>query len=147
MKDKIADLEEKLVKVNLKLRKYNRERINPRKARAKHLIEIGALLEIAEIDQEDKGLLLGYFLNLKNSNDEERKKMKGVGDKVLNQRKVEREQKKKEKQLIGEKEIQELLKLSKEKNIFETIVNDFKKKLLEELTIKEYRIILDKYSE
>ena len=70
--------------------------------------------------------------------------MKLLGDKVLNQRKEEREQRKK---LIGEKEIQELLKLSKEKNIFETIVNDFKKKLLEELTIKEYRIILDKYSD
>lgn len=138
MKDKIAVLEEKLMKVNLKLRKYNRESTNPRKARAKHLIEIGALLEIAEVDQEDKGMLLGYFLNLKNYNAEERKKMKIVGDKVLNQRK--------EKKLIGEKEIQELLKLSKEKNIFETIVKDFKKKLLEELTIKEYRMILDKYS-
>ncbi|GAA6326349.1 hypothetical protein F350042L8_34470 [Fusobacterium ulcerans] len=144
MKDKIAALEEKLMKVNLRLRKYNRESTNPRKARAKHLIEIGALLEIAEIDQEDKGMLLGYFLNLKNYNAEERKKMKIVGDKVLNQRKEEREQRKK---LIGEKEIQELLKLSKEKNIFETIVNEFKKKLLEELTIKEYRIILDKYSD
>ncbi|MDU1912670.1 conjugal transfer protein TraD [Fusobacterium sp.] len=144
MKDKIAVLEEKLMKVNLKLRKYNREGINPRKARAKHLIEIGALLEIAEIDQEDKGMLLGYFLNLKNYNAEERKKMKIVGDILLNQRKEDREQRRK---LIGEKEIQELLELSKEKNIFETIVNDFKKKLLEELTIKEYRIILDKYSD
>ena len=112
MKDKIAALEEKLMKVNLKLRKYNREGINPRKARAKHLIEIGALLEIAEIAQEDKGMLLGYFLNLKNYNAEERKKMKIVGDILLNQRKEDREQRRK---LIGEKEIQELLKLSKEK--------------------------------
>lgn len=144
MKDKIAALEEKLMKVKLKLRKYNREGIKPRKARAKHLIEIGALLEIAEIGQEDKGMLLGYFLNLKNYNAEERKKMKAVGDILLNQRKEDREQRRK---LIGEKEIQELLELSKEKNIFETIVNDFKKKLLEELTIKEYRIILDKYSD
>lgn len=144
MKDKIAALEEKLMKVNLKLRKCNREGINPRKARAKHLIEIGALLEIAEIDQEDKGMLLGYFLNLKNYNAEERKKMKAVGNILLNQRKEDREQRRK---LIGKKEIQELLELSKEKNIFETIVNDFKKKLLEELTIKEYRIILDKYSD
>ena len=130
--------------LNLKLKKYNREGINPRKAREKQQIEIGALLEIAEIDQEDKGMLLGYFLNLENYNAEERKKMKVVGDILLNQRKEEREQRK---NLIGEKEIQDLLKLSKEKNIFETIVNDFKKKLLEELTIKEYRIILDKYSD
>ncbi len=144
MNDKIRAFEEEIMKINLKLRKERRKTIKSRKLRAKHLIEIGALLEIAGMDQEDKGMLLGYFLNLKNIGEEERKSLKEAGDKVLKQRKEERDQNKK---LIGEKEIQELLALSKEKNIFETIVNDFKKKLLEELTVKEYKVILDKYSE
>lgn len=33
-----------------------------RKKRAKHLIEVGALLEIAGIDNIDRDILLGYFL-------------------------------------------------------------------------------------
>lgn len=51
--------------------------------RASHLIQKGALLEIAGIDQEDNNLLLGYFLWLNKISDEKKEKLIEQGKKFF----------------------------------------------------------------
>ena len=63
-----------------------------RKARNKHLIDLGGLVDLAGISAKDKGELLGAFLGLSRVADEERwAKWKQEGDALL----AEREQEKK----------------------------------------------------
>ena len=77
MKDKteLEILEEKKEKLDLKIKQHKRTQSN-RKLRARHLIEVGALLEVAEIDQENKNTLLGYFINYKKISNEEKNCLK-----------------------------------------------------------------------
>lgn len=144
-KTKLELLEEQQEKLALTIKQHKRSQSN-RKIRARHLIEVGALLEVAKIDEENKNILLGYFLNYKNLSNEEKQILEILGKELLDQRKLEREQKKKKlNRSLTEVEIKELLLLSQKHNIFEIITRDFKKKLLEHLTFEEYQILTKKF--
>lgn len=148
MKDKteLEILEEKKEKLDLKIKQHKRTQSN-RKLRARHLIEVGALLEVAEIDQENKNTLLGYFINYKKISSEEKEILKIQGKELLEKRKLERVSKKEKlKRSLTNIEIQELLKLSQTNNIFEIITKEFKKKLLEQLTFEEYQILIKRFN-
>ncbi|MGL4510739.1 conjugal transfer protein TraD [Cetobacterium sp.] len=148
MKDKteLEILEEKKEKLDLKIKQHKRTQSN-RKLRARHLIEVGALLEVAEIDQENKNTLLGYFINYKKMSKEEKEILKIQGKELLEKRKLERVSKKEKlKRSLTNIEIQELLKLSQTNNIFEVITKEFKKKLLEQLTFEEYQILIKRFN-
>ncbi len=79
----------KEVKKNLNILK-NKKRENKylsRKERAAHLIQKGALLEIAGIDNVDSEILLGYFLWFKDVPEEKLEKLKARGMNEFERRK------------------------------------------------------------
>lgn len=65
-----------------KIEKVNKNK-NDRKQRAHELIKLGVLFEIAEVKNENKALLLGYLLRLKNILPADKKIMKEEGQKEL----------------------------------------------------------------
>ena len=136
---KLEVLEKKAKKLQLEITKHKRKQ-NNRKLRARHLIQVGALLEIAEIDNEEKNILLGYFLKYQTLNSFEKDILYDSGKKELEKREKDRKEKK-DNISITKEEISILLELSKEHNIFEIITKEFHKKLLENLTKKEFQIL------
>ena len=136
---KLEVLEKKAKKLQLEITKHKRKQ-NNRKLRARHLIQVGALLEIAEIDNEEKNILFGYFLKYKTLNSFEKDILYDSGKKELEKREKDRKEKK-DNISITKEEISILLELSKEHNIFEIITKEFHKKLLENLTKKEFQIL------
>ena len=63
--------------------KYRNQSEKSRRERARHLILVGALLEMAGIDEEDPATLLGYFLQYKYSSDADLDKYQFQGFVVL----------------------------------------------------------------
>lgn len=140
---KLETLEKKAKKLQQEIVIHKRKQ-NNRKLRARHLIEIGALLEIAKIDIENKNILLGYCLEFQKLSEDQKKQLFKIGKLEFEKRAKERINKKND-SLINQEELNSLLKLSKTYNIFEMITKEFNKKLLENLTKKEYSLILKKY--
>ena len=65
----------------------NAEKAAARKARTHRLIELGALFELAGLDQEDRGALLGALLGMAKVEERERwKQWKTAGDALLAER-------------------------------------------------------------
>lgn len=145
MIDNMKILEEKKNKLELKIKEYKRKKDN-RKRRAKHLIEVGALLEIVGIDQENKNTLLGYLIKYKDNTEEDKIILTNLGKELFKKRKFEKDLKKKNlKRNINSLEILELLKISQKNDIFSIITKEFKKKLLEQLTFEEYLILIKRF--
>ena len=85
-----ADQEKKLNKQKVAVRKLlNAEKEAERKARTRHLIQLGALFEIANLDQRDPAELLGILLKTAeiDPNDMKWQIWKDLGQETLNQRK------------------------------------------------------------
>ena len=78
--DKIKEVKSSLNKLESKKNKTNSL---TRKERAAHLIQKGALLEIAGIDNVDSEILLGYFLWFKDVPEEKLEKLKARGRRSL----------------------------------------------------------------
>ena len=74
--EKIKEVKSSLNKLESKKNKINSL---TRKERAAHLIQKGALLEIAGIDNVDSEILLGYFLWFKDVSKEKLEKLKVRG--------------------------------------------------------------------
>ena len=62
-----------------------------RKERAHHLISIGGLLQVAKIDNEDKDILLGFFLKFHRLTKEEKEDCKFLGQMEFRKRAKEKE--------------------------------------------------------
>ena len=62
-----------------------------RKERAHHLISIGGLLQVAKIDNEDKDILLGFFLKFHRLTKEEKEDCKFSGQMEFRKRAKEKE--------------------------------------------------------
>lgn len=89
---KKGNLEKKIKKLEQELKKFKSNKKNEkRRKRAHHLIKVGALLEIAEIDKEDKNTLLGYFLRYSKLSKNDKINLKVNGLIKLETRKRERE--------------------------------------------------------
>ena len=82
--EKIKEVKSSLNKLESKKDKTNSL---TRKERAAHLIQKGALLEIAEIDNVDSETLLGYFLWFKDVPKEKLEKLKARGREEFKRRK------------------------------------------------------------
>ena len=82
--EKIKEVKSSLNKLESKKDKTNSL---TRKERAAHLIQKGALLEIAEIDNVDSETLLGYFLWFKDGPKEKLEKLKARGREEFKRRK------------------------------------------------------------
>jgi len=85
--DKIKEVRSSLNKLESKKNKTNSL---TRKERAAHLIQKGALLEIAGIDNVDSEILLGYFLWFKDVPEEKLEKLKTRGREEFERRKKEK---------------------------------------------------------
>ena len=85
--DKIKEVKNSLNKLESKKNKTNSL---TRKERAAHLIQKGALLEIAGIDNVDSEILLGYFLWFKDVPEEKLEKLKVRGRKEFERRKKQK---------------------------------------------------------
>ena len=85
--DKIKEVRSSLNKLESK-----KNKTNPltRKERAAHLIQKGALLEIAGIDNVDSEILLGYFLWFKDVPEEKLEKLNARGRVVSERRKQDK---------------------------------------------------------
>ena len=70
--------------------KKNKKNSLTRKERAAHLIQKGALLEIAGIDDVDSETLLGYFLWFKDVPEEKLEKLKAKGRVEFERRKQDK---------------------------------------------------------
>ena len=85
--EKIKEVKNSLNKLESKKNKTNSL---TRKERAAHLIQKGALLEIAGIDNVDSETLLGYFLWFKDVPEEKLEKLKTRGREEFERRKKEK---------------------------------------------------------
>ena len=85
--EKIKEVKSSLNKLESKKNKTNSL---TRKERAAHLIQKGALLEIAGIDNVDSETLLGYFLWFKNVPEKKLEKLKTRGREEFERRKKEK---------------------------------------------------------
>lgn len=84
----------------IKLKEKYRNNLNKtRRERARHLILVGALLEMAGIDEEDPATLLGYFLQFKNLNEIELDSCQFKGLEMMRERNEEKEQKRLERRV------------------------------------------------
>lgn len=91
--EKIKKLEEAIAKKKaLLIREKGRLTEKDRKARTRKLIEIGALAEIAELLNSDKGFLLGVLLQARDISPTSSQftELKSKGDEVLKEREVSR---------------------------------------------------------
>lgn len=136
-KEKYEKLErnEKIILTN-----RNKEK---RRKRVRNLIMLGALFEIENLHRENASSLLGFLHENKELFIKYKEKYFEIGESIFQNRKESKNNLTNE---IGKNEIKELLQLS---NIFKSKNQDlgvfiqerFKKKLFEELTIKEFHII------
>ncbi|KXA23722.1 conjugal transfer protein TraD [Fusobacterium nucleatum] len=83
--EKIKEVKSNLNKLESKKNKTN---FLTRKERAAHLIQKGALLEIAGIDNVDSEILLGYFLWFKDVPEEKLEKLKAMSLRRGKRRKI-----------------------------------------------------------
>lgn len=137
-KDKIKKIERK-GRIEISEIK-SRENSEKRRKRARHLINIGALFEIIEISNEPYEALLGFVLEYKNEFIKNKSKFYEKGKKILEERKIKREENKKNIEMISSNEIKELLSLEliTQINYVAIMQEKFNKKLLEQLTHEEY---------
>lgn len=89
-------LEEKIKYLKNRKRKNELEKklngnYKKRKERAHHLISIGGLLQVAKIDNEDKDILLGFFLKFHRLTKEEKEDCKFSGQMEFRKRAKEKE--------------------------------------------------------
>lgn len=82
--ERIREIKRSLNKLEAK-----KKETKSRRERASHLIQKGALLEIAGIDEVDSEILLGYFLWFKDVPKEKLKKLKIRGREEFERRKRE----------------------------------------------------------
>ena len=85
--EKIKEVKSSLNKLESK---KNRTNFLTRKERTAHLIQKGALLEIAGIDNIDTEILLGYLLWFKDVPEEKLEKLKARGREEFEKRKKEK---------------------------------------------------------
>ena len=83
--------------------KYRNQSQKSRRERARHLIMVGALLEMSGIDEEDPATLLGYFLQYKYLSDEDLDKCQFQGFEVMKKRNEEKEKRRLQRRLEKEK--------------------------------------------
>lgn len=83
--------------------KYRNQSEKSRRERARHLILVGALLEMAGIDKEDPATLLGYFLQYKYSSDTDFDKYQFQGFEVMKERNEEKEKRRLQRKIEKEK--------------------------------------------
>ena len=91
--------------------KYRNQSQKSRRERARHLILVGALLEMAGIDEEDPATLLGYFLQYKYSSDTDLDKYQFQGFEVMKERNEEKEKRRLQRKF--EKDEAKLRKINK----------------------------------
>lgn len=140
-------------KLNNKLEKLERskkknlfnENGEKRRKRARNLIMLGALFEIENLDKENGKALLGFLHENKEIFFKNRDKYFEIGESILEKRKNLKNQ---ENNGVGKEEIKELLELvnifkSKNQDLGVYIQEKFKKKLFQDLTINEVKIIKD----
>lgn len=116
-----------------------------RRKRARNLIMLGALFEIENLDKENGKALLGFLHENKEIFFKNRDKYFEIGESILEKRKNLKNQ---ESNGVGKEEIKELLELvnifkSKNQDLGVYIQEKFKKKLFQDLTINEVKIIKD----
>ncbi|MGL5614527.1 conjugal transfer protein TraD [Cetobacterium sp.] len=140
----IQKKKEKLQKLERDKKIYmSNESREKRRKRARNLIMLGALFEIENLHRENASSLLGFLHENKELFIKYKEKYFEIGESIFQNRKESKNNLTNE---IGKNEIKELLQLS---NIFKIKNQDlgvfiqerFKKKLFEELTIKEFHII------
>ena len=83
--------------------KYRNQSEKSRRERARHLILVGALLEMAGIDEEDPATLLGYFLQYKYSSDADLDKYQFQGFEVMKEINEEKEKRRLQRKFEKEK--------------------------------------------
>lgn len=145
LEKELEEAKEKIKKIERKNRIgvseiRSKEANDKRKKRARHLINLGALFEIIGISDEPYEALLGFILFHKNDYLKNKASFYSEGGKVLEERQIRREQKKKEIKLINSDEIKELLTLETitQINYVAIMQEKFKKKLFEQLSYEEF---------
>lgn len=142
----IDKLNNKLEKLERSKKKYLfNENGEKRRKRARNLIMLGALFEIENLDKENGKALLGFLHENKEIFFKNRDKYFEIGESILEKRKNLKNQ---ESNGVGKEEIKELLELvnifkSKNQDLGVYIQEKFKKKLFQDLTINEVKIIKD----
>ncbi|MEG2609383.1 MAG: conjugal transfer protein TraD [Bacilli bacterium] len=141
LENKIQNLDRKISIENFKSNEKKR------KQRAHQLIQLGTLFEITELLEVKPHVLLGYLANFPKENLLRHDEFEELGSEIMRERILEREKKKKKKQekyqVLEISEIKELLNLGREKNIDVVFLaqENFKKKLLENLTRNQFEIL------
>lgn len=147
LQEKLKNTEEKIEKLKKKERielakKNSTDALRRRRERVHHLISLGGLFEIVDMDKNSPGHILGFLMTYKKDFEGFKEEFIEIGNKELLKRKDKRDIKNKgsiEKSIEIE-QISELLKISSEKNkdVIHLMQNYFKKNLLENLSQKEY---------
>lgn len=144
---KIEKLERKVKMYKIEIRKNaNKEKNLKRKARVHKLIQKGALFEILKLLEEDQETLLGYLSKFNSLTSEEKKKYFSIGKNIFDERKRKKEIGIEKNNGITTSQIIKLIELARVKNfdLVDYMQINFKKKLLENLSVKEYELILSK---
>lgn len=120
-----------------------------RRKRTRNLIMLGALFEIENLHRENASSLLGFLHENKEMFIKYKEKYFEIGENIFEKRKNSKSNIVNE---VGKDEIKELLELinifkCKNQDLGVFIQERFKKKLFEELTIKEFHIIKNYISE
>ena len=142
----IQKKKEKLQKLERDKKIYmSNESREKRRKRARNLIMLGVLFEIENLEKESGEALLGFLHENKEIFLKNRDKYFGIGENILEKRKSF---KNKENDMVGKEEIKELLELvnifkSKNQDLGVYIQEKFKKKLFQDLTTNELKIIKD----
>lgn len=142
----IQKKKEKLQKLERDKKIYmSNESREKRRKRARNLIMLGALFEIENLEKESGEVLLGFLHENKEIFFKNRDKYFEIGESILEKRKSF---KNKENDMVGKEEIKELLELvnifkSKNQDLGVYIQEKFKKKLFQDLTIIELKVIKD----
>lgn len=142
----IQKKKEKLQKLERDKKIYmSNESREKRRKRARNLIMLGALFEIENLEKESGEALLGFLHENKEIFFKNRDKYFEIGESILEKRKSF---KNKENDMVGKEEIKELLELvnifkSKNQDLGVYIQEKFKKKLFQDLTINDFKIIKD----
>lgn len=147
---KIEKLEKKIKRYQIEMRKNaNREKNLKRKARVHKLIQKGALFEILNLLEENQETLLGYLSKFNSLNSEEKKNYFNIGKNIFEERKRKKEIDLEKNNGITTSQIIKLIELARVKNfdLVDYIQINFKKKLLENLSVKEYNLILFKLND
>lgn len=140
----IQKKKEKLQKLERDKKIYmSNESREKRRKRARNLIMLGALFEIENLEKESGEALLGFLHENKEIFFNNRDKYFEIGESLLEKRKNLKNQ---ENNGVGKEEIKELLELvnifkSKNQDLGVYIQEKFKKKLFQDLTINELKII------